>query len=140
MSKGTVELSNILLDHRKSDSSATSNADINLVHLLAPSSSPSSSPLSDRNSNENEDSDAPGADIIGFDALRFSWCREILYWLLALCTGFFSLLFARWLPQWFAPFRYERCSPSEADFILVTVQTCFKSSVSIYVEPKRFGM
>ena len=51
--------------------------------------------------------------------LRYSTHRELLYWLLALCIGSLSCLFAHWFPLWSLPRRYQRCPLSAAHFVLV---------------------
>jgi hypothetical protein len=71
--------------------------------------------------------DSPAADIVAIEPFRFSRCGAVLFWLLALCTGGLSLLVSYWLPRHSTPLRYTRCSPDEADFMLVTVQSLINS-------------
>ena len=54
------------------------------------------------------------SDKVGY---RHNACRSVLHWLLALITGGLSLLFGRWFPQTYLPFRYQRCALAEADYV-----------------------
>ncbi len=62
------------------------------------------------------------ADAPVFTGFRYDTIGECLYWLLAACTGFISLLLAIWFPALFARLRYRACAAADADFFIATVR------------------
>ena len=50
---------------------------------------------------------------------QYSAQREVLFWVLALATGFIGYVFSRWFPEFFISIRYKECPLADADYVLV---------------------